>query len=51
MGMIKHMTAPIRGIVRFPLFQLAIVVGSVRLIVCERFVGNLMKGTHNAYQT
>jgi hypothetical protein len=26
MGMIKHMTAPLRSLVRFPLFQLAVVV-------------------------
>ncbi len=26
MGMIKHMTAPIRSLVRFPLFQLAVVI-------------------------
>jgi hypothetical protein len=29
MGMIKHITAPIRSIVRFPLFQLAIVVAVI----------------------
>jgi len=29
MGMIKHITAPIRSIVRFPLFQLAIVVAAI----------------------
>ena len=29
MGLIKHMTAPIRSIVRFPLFQLAIVVALI----------------------
>src|SRR6185312_7296794 len=29
MGLIKHMTAPIRSIVRFPLFQLALVGGTV----------------------
>jgi hypothetical protein len=29
MGMIKHMTAPIRSIVRFPLFQLAVVVAAI----------------------
>lgn len=26
MGMIRHLTAPLRGIVRFPLFQLAVVI-------------------------
>ena len=29
MGMIKHMTAPIRSLVRFPLFQLAVVVAVI----------------------
>ena len=29
MGLIKHMTAPIRSIVRFPLFQLAVVVALI----------------------
>jgi hypothetical protein len=29
MGMIKHITAPIRSIVRFPLFQLAVVVAVI----------------------
>jgi hypothetical protein len=29
MGMIKQMTAPIRSIVRFPLFQLAVVVAAI----------------------
>jgi hypothetical protein len=29
MGLIKHMTAPIRSLVRFPLFQLAIVIGLI----------------------
>lgn len=29
MGMIKHMTAPFRSIVRFPLFQLAVVVALI----------------------
>ena len=29
MGLIKQMTAPIRSIVRFPLFQLAIVVAVI----------------------
>src|SRR5471032_250588 len=29
MGLIKQMTAPIRSIVRFPLFQLAVVVAAI----------------------
>jgi len=29
MGLIKHMTAPIRSLVRFPLFQLAVVVAVI----------------------
>ncbi len=32
MGMIKLLTAPIRSIVRFPLFQLAVVVAVILLL-------------------
>jgi hypothetical protein len=29
MGLIKQMTAPIRSLLRFPLFQLAVVVAAI----------------------
>ena len=32
MGMIRLLAAPIRSIVRFPLFQLAVVVGIILLL-------------------
>ena len=32
MGMIKHITAPIRSLMRFPLFQLAVVVAVILLL-------------------